>query len=455
MAAFEAGLRGALIRPAEADYDAARAVWNGMIDRRPALIVRCAGVTDVIAAVNFAREQGLLVAVRGGGPNVAGNAVCDGGLVIDLSRMRSVRVDPVRRTARAEGGATWGDLDHEAATHGLATTGGAVSTTGIAGLTLGGGVGWLARRFGLACDNLLAVDVVTADGRWLTASADEHADLFWGVRGGGGNFGIVTSFEYRLHPVGMVLGGVVLHPRERARDLLRFYREFAAAAPEELASLFFFQFVPPLAFLPLDLRGAPLVGVMFCYSGPPERGAAVVQPLRQFGAPVVEQVAAMPYPAMQRMLDAGSPPGVRNYWKAGFLTELGDGAVEAVVAHVTHAAQPGPLLEIFQFDGAVNRVGPHETAFSHRDGTFDFTAIAKWTDPAETQEQIAWVRALHQALEPFTTGGVYVNYLGDEGDERVRAAYGANYERLVALKNTYDPTNFFRLNQNVRPTVTG
>jgi FAD/FMN-containing dehydrogenase len=451
VAEFAAGLRGEVIQPGDPDYEAARKVWNGMIDKRPALIARCAGPADVMAAVSFARERGLLVAVRGGGHNVSGNAVCDDGLVIDLSRMRSVRVDPARRTARADGGATWRDLDHETHAHGLATTGGAVSSTGIAGLTLGGGVGWLARRFGLACDNLLAADVVTADGRFLTASADEHADLFWGLRGGGGNFGIVTSFEYQLHPLGLVLGGVVLHPRERTRDLLRFYREFAGAAPEDLASLFLFQYVPPLPMLPPHLHGAPLVGVMFCYSGPPARGEDVIRPLRQFGAPVVEQIGPLPYPAMQRQLDSGSPPGVRNYWKAGFIKELSDGAVEAVVEHVARAAQPGPLLEIFQFDGAVNRVGPQETAFSHRNGRFDFTAIAKWTDPAESDRQIAWVREFHHDMEPFMTGGVYVNYLGNEGEDRVRAAYGSNYERLVALKHQYDPTNFFRLNQNVTP----
>jgi FAD/FMN-containing dehydrogenase len=446
-------LRGALIRPTDASYEAARRVWNGMIDKRPALIVRCAGPADVIAAVRFAREQHLLVAVRGGGHNVSGNAVCAGGLVIDLSPMRSVRVDPLQRTARAEGGATWGDFDHETHAHGLATTGGAVSSTGIAGLTLGGGVGWLARKYGLTCDNLLSADVVTADGCFVTASAAEHTDLFWGLRGGGGNFGVVTSFEYQLHPVGTVLGGMVLHTMDRARDLARFYRDFASAAPEALASLLLFVVAPPLPILPAHLHGVPLAGVTVCYAGPIAQGEEVVRPLRQFGAPVVDEIGPLPYPAMQRMIDAGSPPGLLNYWKAGFLNGLSDAAIETIVEHAGRATAPGMMTEIFQFDGAVNRIGPEETAFSHRNGRFDFTAVAKWTDPADSQRYITWAREFYQAMEPFTTGAVYVNYLGVEGESRVRAAYGANYERLVALKNAYDPTNLFRLNQNIKPTV--
>lgn len=451
VAALRTHLRGELILPGDAGYEAARRVWNGMIDKRPALIARCAGPEDVIAAVNFARERALLVAVRGGGHNVAGNATCDGGLVIDLSRMRAVRVDAARRTARAEGGATWGDFDAATQAHGLATTGGAVSTTGIAGLTLGGGVGWLARRFGLTCDNLLSVELVTADGRLLTASAEDHADLFWGVRGGGGNFGVVTAFEYQLHPVGTVLGGMVLYPMEQATELAHFYRDFAAAAPEELASLLVFFVAPPLPSLPAHLHGQPLAGVAPCYSGAPAEGEALLRPLRRFGTPVVDTIAPLPYTEQQRLIDAGSPAGLLNYWKAGFLQALSDDAIATIVAHTNRAVAPGMMTEIFQFDGAVNRVAPEATAFSHRGGRFDFTAVAKWSDPADSDAYITWARDFYEAIQPFTTGGVYVNYLGGEGADRVRAAYGANYDRLVALKAKYDPTNLFRLNQNIPP----
>jgi FAD/FMN-containing dehydrogenase len=451
LAALRACLRGTFVLPGEPEYDRARLVWNGMIDRYPALIVRCTGAADVIAAVRFAREHELLAAVRGGGHNVAGNGTCDGGMVIDLSRMRGVRVDPLRRTAWAEGGATWGDFDHETAAFGLGCTGGAVSTTGIAGLTLGGGVGWLARRLGLSCDNLLAVDVVTADGRFLTASAREHEDLFWGVRGGGGNFGIITSFTYQVHPVGDVLGGMVVHPIEGARDLLHFFSAYARDAPEELSCLFFFFVAPPVPFLPVHVHGRPVASVVACWSGSPAVGEAALQPLRQFGRPLVDTIAPMPYTAMQRLIESGAVPRQNNYWKAGFFRELDDGAMATITAHISAVTTPGPFLEIFQFNGAVNRVAPEATAFAHRHANFDVTIGAKWLEPAEEAAQIGWVRACYAALEPHMTGGVYVNYLGTEGEERVRAAYGPNYERMVALKRTYDPTNFFRLNQNITP----
>lgn len=444
-------LRGELIHPGDATYDGARRVWNGMIDRRPALIARCAAPDDVIAAAGFAREHGLLVAVRGGGHNVAGNATCDGGLVIDLTPMRAVVVDPERRTARAEGGARWGELDAAAAAHGLATTGGAVSTTGIAGLTLGGGVGWLARKHGLTCDNLRAVEIVTADGRLLVANEHEHADLFWAVRGGGGNFGVVTAFEYRLHPLTTVLGGMVLHPIERAGEALRFFRAFAAGAPEELSTLFYFFVAPPVTFLPPELHNTPLVGLAVCYAGDPAQGEEVLRPLRRFGPPLVDEIRPTPYTAMQRLIDAGSPPGLRNYWKAGFLRGLDDDAIATIAAHLARANAPGPFLEVFQFNGAVNRVAPDATAFAHRAAQFDLTIGAKWTDPAADAHQIGWVRDCYTALEPFTTGGVYVNYLGDEGEQRVRAAYGANYDRLATVKARYDPDNLFRMNQNITP----
>ncbi len=448
---FRASLRGELILPDDPPYESARRVWNGMIDKRPALIVRCAGVADVIRAVGFAREQGLLVAVRGGAHNVTGNATCDGGIVIDLGAMRGVRVDPARRTLRAEAGCRWRDVDDEAWAHGLAMPGGAVSSTGIAGLTLGGGVGWLSRRFGLTCDNLLAVDLVTADGRFLSASADEHPDLFWGVRGGGGNFGIVTSFEYQVHPLDHVTAGLVVYTLEQAREVVRFYREFASAAPEELTTLLVFAVSTPTPTLPPALYGVPVIGMMLCYSGPPEREEELLRPVRQLGTPLFSQIGPTPYPQLQRMLDAGSPAGLRNYWKAGFLTGLDDDAVTTIVKHCRRGTMPGIMLEVFQFDGAVNRVAPQATAFAHRGARFDFTAVAKWRDPADDERYITWARDFYEAMRPHMTGGVYVNYLGVEGAERVRAAYGANYDRLAALKAYYDPTNLFRHNQNIPP----
>jgi FAD/FMN-containing dehydrogenase len=438
---FAAGFHGELFRPGDGGFDDARRVWNGMIDRTPALIARCAGVADVVAAVNFAREQQLLVAVRGGGHNVSGNAVCDRGLVIDLSRMRGIRVDPARRTARVEGGATWGDLDREAQAFGLATTGGIISTTGVGGLTLGGGVGWLVRKHGLACDNLLSVDVVTADGRLVTASDAEHADLFWGIRGGGGNFGVVTSLEFRLHPVGPVLGGMVLHPREAAPAVLRFYREFTQRAPEELTTYCGLLTAPD---------GVPVVALIACYSGSPEEGERVLRPLREFGSPVADLIGPMPYRQMQGLLDAGFPKGLRNYWKGNFLRELPDEAIDRIVARAAEMASPLSAVVLEYYGGAASRVDEGATAFPHRRAMYDLVIIAQWADPAEDERHAAWARETAAALEPYASG-VYVNLLGTEGDERVRAAYGANYERLATLKARYDPANLFRMNQNIRP----
>jgi FAD/FMN-containing dehydrogenase len=441
---FDISLHGELLRPGDAGFDAARKVWNGMIDKTPALIARCAGVADVIAAVNFARAQQLLVAVRGGGHNVAGNGVCDGGLVIDLSRMRAIRVDPIGRTARVEGGATWGDLDREAQVFGLATTGGIVSSTGIGGLTLGGGVGWLVRKHGLACDNLLSVDVVTADGRLVTANAEQHADLFWGVRGGGGNFGVVTSLEFRLHPVGPILGGMILYHREHAPEILRFYRSFTQTAPEELTTYCTLMTAPD---------GAPLVALSACYSGPLEAGEEVLRPLRTFGSPIADLIRPMAYREMQSFLDESLPAGMRHYWKGSFLRAMPDEAIDHLVAHMADASSPLSAVDLEYYGGAASRVGEAETAFPHRQALYNLIIYAIWTDPAEDEQQIQWARATAAAMEPYANGGVYVNLLGMEGEGRVRAAYGANYERLAALKNKYDPTNFFRVNQNIKPTV--
>lgn len=448
---LRAKLRGRLILPDDADYEEARHVWNGMIDKRPAAIVRCAGPADVVQAVDFARSQGMLVAARGGGHNVAGNATCDGGLVIDLSRMKGMRVDPDARTARAQAGLTWAEFDHETQAFGLATTGGLVSTTGIAGFTLGGGIGWLVRKHGLACDNLRSVDVVTADGRTLTASATQHPDLFWAVRGGGGNFGIATSFEYQLHPVGPVLGGLVLHPVERARDVLRFYRDFVATAPDELTTLVVFLTTPPAPFIPAHLHGTPAIAIAACYAGDIEEGERVIQPLRAFGPPAVDLLHPLPYPMLQGMFDESAPAGIQNYWKAHYVAGLGDEAIDTLVGCAAAMRSPLTAMHIHHLGGAMNRVAADASAFPYRDAQFVLNFVGAWTDPAENADHMQWVRDSWQAMAPFATGGAYLNFMGDEGVERIKAAYAGNYERLVALKRTYDPTNLFRLNQNIAP----
>jgi FAD/FMN-containing dehydrogenase len=441
---LRASLRGRLLQPADPGYDTARTIDNAMIDRRPALIVRCAGVADVLAAVRFARTHDLLVSVRAGGHNVAGNAVCDDGLVIDVSAMKGVRVDPAARTVRAEAGITWGELDAEAQAFGLATTGGVISTTGIAGLTLGGGVGWLNGRFGLACDNLIAADVVTADGRFLHASEQEHADLFWGLRGGGGNFGLVTSFEYRLHPLGpLLLSGPVFHPAARAREVLRFYREFSAGEPDELTTY---------AGLLTGPDGAPLVGIVPCYAGPPDQGEKLVERLRKFGPPAVDMIGAMPYVAVQRMFNDAFPPGRYNYWKSSLAPELTDQLLDTVVEHMARVPSPHSAVMLEHYHGAYSRPAPTATAYRHRRPTYDVVIIANWVNPADNARNIAWARELFAAVQPQVSPAAYVNFLdSDDGAERIRAAYGENYDRLVSLKRTYDPTNFFRMNQNIRP----
>jgi FAD/FMN-containing dehydrogenase len=437
-------LRGQLIRPGDPGYDDARRVDNAMIDRRPGIIARCAGTADVLAAVRFAREHDLLVSVRAGGHNVAGHAVCDGGLVVDVSRMKGVRVDPVARTARAAAGVTWGEYDHETQAFGLASTGGVISTTGVAGLTLGGGVGWLNGAFGTACDNLVAADVVTADGRFLRASEREHEDLFWGLRGGGGNFGIVTSFEYQVHPLGpVVLAGPVFHPASQAREVLRFYREFTAEEPDALTTY---------AGLLTGPDGTPLVGMVPCYAGPPERGEQLVARLRKFGAPVADQVGPMPYVAVQQMFDAALPAGRLNYWKSSLATQVTDTLIDAIVDHMARVPSPHTMVMLEHYHGAYSRKRPADTAYRHRATTYDVVIIANWTDPAASDRNVRWTRDLFRAVQPELSAGVYVNFLDqDDGADRVRAAYGENYDRLVALKRKYDPTNFFRMNQNIRP----
>lgn len=450
IAAFAKGLRGQLLRPGDGTYDEARRVFNGMIDKRPALIVRAAGVADVIQAVAFARESGLELAVRGGGHNVSGNAVCDGGLMLDLSQMRSVRVDPRRRSLRAEGGALWKDLDHEAAAFGLATTGGLISSTGIAGLTLGGGLGWLMGSYGLACDNLLSVDLVTAAGELVTASASENTELFWGLRGGGGNFGVATSLEYRGHPVGPVLGGLLIHPLDQAVELFRFYEVFTRDAPDALGTMLLFVTSP---------AGERVVTLAVCYNGPPEKGEALLRPLRAFGSPLADTIAPMRYTQIQQMFDEGFPAGLNNYWRSSFLEKLDADGIETIVDQVRQAPSPLAAMAIEQLGGAAARVSAGETAFNHRASRFNLLILGIWQEKHAEAAHIAWVRRVSEALASKTSSRVYVNYLGQSGDEgagRVEAAYGREaYARLVALKNTYDPKNLFRLNQNIQPTASG
>jgi FAD/FMN-containing dehydrogenase len=443
---FRASLRGPVLRPGDAVYDETRKVWNGMIDRRPALIARCAGLADVVAAVRFARSHELLVSVRGGGHNAPGVAVCEGGLMIDLAGMRSVRVDPVRRTARAEGGATWADFDWETQAFGLATTGGAISHTGIGGLTLGGGLGWLAGRYGLVCDNLLSVDLVTADGAVLMASASENPELFWGLRGGG-NFGVVTSFEYRLHPVGPVLGGAVLYPFAKAKEALKLYRDFAASIPDE---------VNTLGALLNSPDGDPLAAIAVCYNGSLDAGERVLQDIRGFGPPLADEIAPTPYCKIQTLFDEAFTRGRRYYFKSNFTRQINDEAIETLIEQFRAAPSPQSIVYFQQLGNAANRVGATATAFSHRDALCEWGCDAVWLDPAADGENIRWAREVAEAMRPFTSGSDYVNHIGlesEEGSDRIRAAYGANYERLVALKNKYDPTNLFRHNQNIRPTL--
>jgi FAD/FMN-containing dehydrogenase len=444
---FKTSLRGELLRPGDTDYDEARKVWNGMIDKRPGLIARCTGVADVISAVDFARTHQLLVSVRGGGHNIPGNAVCNGGLMIDLACMRSVRVDPMRRTARAEGGVTWGEFDHETQAFGLATTGGSVSDTGIAGLTLGGGLGWLAGKCGLTCDNLLSADVVTADGKLLVASASEHTDLFWGVRGGGGNFGIVTSFEYQLHPVGPVLAGMLLYPFTQAKEALAYYRDFAKAVPDE---------VNTMGGLLTSPDGDLMAVIAVCYNGSLDAGERVLRPLREFGPPVADQIRPMAYREVQTQLDAAAVRGRRYYIKSSFMRSISDDAIDALIDRFANVPSPHTLVFFQQLGNAANRIGAQETAFSQRDALCEWGCLSSWVDPAADGMNIGWTRALAEAMQPFSSGGAYITQMGveaEEGADRIKDAFGPNYEQLVALKNKYDPTNLFRHNQNVKPVV--
>ncbi|MGZ6670322.1 MAG: FAD-binding oxidoreductase [Solirubrobacteraceae bacterium] len=453
VAGLDGSFAGELIGPDHPGYERARRVWNGTVDRRPALIARCTGAEDVGSALGFARDRGLALAVRGGGHNVAGNAVCDDGVVLDLSTMKAIDIDPERRIARVEPGVLLGELDAATQAFGLATPTGNVSKTGVAGLTLGGGLGWIARLHGAACDNVLAAEVVTADGRLVRASEDENPDLLWGLRGGGGNFGVVTAFEYRLHEVGpQVLAGGVVHAFADAPRVFRFFADFVAEAPDELSVVAStFRAAPPLP-VPPEFHGELVTVLALCYAGDLAEGERVVEPLRRFGAPLADLVAPMTYTALQTASDASYPDGQRNYWKSHYVDEISAETIARLIEHGPRVRAPLSSFYFQHLGGAIGRPSPDAAAFGHRDAVFDFTILTVWQDPAEDGEQIAWARDFHAAMQPHATG-VYVNNLGVEGAERVRAAYApATYTRLVALKDRYDPDNILRLNQNITPS---
>jgi FAD/FMN-containing dehydrogenase len=453
MEKFKAGLRGELLQPGSPGYDTARKVYNGMIDRRPALIARCRDAADVIASVRFAGEVGMLTAVRGGGHNAGGLGICDDGLVIDLSAMNGVRVDPRAKTIRVEGGCAWGDVDHAAHAFGLATPSGTISTTGVAGLTLGGGIGHLTRKCGLTIDNLMAADMVLADGRFVTASPEENPDLFWAIRGGGGNFGIVTSFLFRGHPVHTVFAGPTLWELDRAPEVLQRYGEFIHDAPEEINGFFAFLTVPPGPPFPEPLHNRKMCGVVWCYAGIPDRFEEVFRPVRRFPAPAFELVGPMPYPALQSMFDGLYPPGHQWYWKADFVRELGDEAIRLHVEHGSKLPTPQSTMHLYPINGAAHRVGGDATAWSYRDATWAEVIVGVDPDPANNDRLVRWANACWNALHPHSAGGAYVNFMmHDEGQERVKATYRNHYDRLAQVKALYDPENFFRVNQNILPS---
>ena len=450
--ALRGGFKGEIVLPSDGAYDSARSIWNAMIDKRPAVIARCATTSDVVRAVNFARDNGLLLAVRGGGHNIAGNAICDDGIVVDLSKMKAARVDSAGRRVIIEGGATLGDLDAATQAHGLATPVGINSTTGIAGLTLGGGFGWLSRKYGMTVDNLESAEVVTATGEIVRASATEHPDLFWALRGGGGNFGVVTRFEFRLHPVGPnVLSGLIVYPMSSAKSVLQQYRDFAAKAPDALSVWAILRLAPPLPFLPEKVHGTGMVALALIYAGDPTEGEPLIAPLRKFGTPLGEHVGVQPYAAWQQAFDPLLTPGARNYWKSHNFSELKDGLLDVAIDYA--GKLPSPQCEIFfgAIGGATMRPAPNAMAYAHRDARYVMNVHGRWDNAADDARCIGWARDYFKASAPYASGGVYVNFLtADEGD-RVRSAYGPNYDRLAQVKRTYDPGNLFRVNQNIEP----
>lgn len=435
--------KGEILHKGDAAYDNARKVWNGMIDKNPAIVAKCLDAGDVIQAVNYARSNKLIVSVKAGGHNVAGNAVCEGGVMIDLSKMKAIQIDPVSKIAYAEPGVLWNEFDKTTLELGLATTGGTVSDTGIAGLTLGGGIGWLMSQFGTTCDNLLAVEIVTANGELILADKSNHTDLFWAVRGGGGNFGIVTSFTYQLHEVnGIVKAGMLFYPMERAKEVFQFYREYIRSAPNELMSYSGFIVTPD---------GLPVTFILPAWMGPLEDADKHLAPLRNFGPPIADLIAEMPYTSLQSILDAAAPAGLRRYWKSGYFTELSDDLLDIFLKHVATRPSPFSPVLFFHLRGAATAIAPDANAFSHREDQWDSDIISQWTDAADDEKNIAWTKGFWKEIEPFTRG-VYINHLDrDDGNDRVRNAYGSNYNRLQEVKRQYDPDNFFRLNNNILP----
>jgi FAD/FMN-containing dehydrogenase len=452
VSALRGKVRGTVALPGEDGYEAARTIWNAMIDRRPGLVVRCLDALDVINAVKIVRDEKLLVAVRGGGHNIAGNAVCDGGLLIDLSLMRAVRIDPASRTARVEPGATLADFDKEAQEFGLVTPLGINSTTGVAGLTLGGGFGWTTRKFGLTIDNLISADVVTADAKLVRASEKENPDLFWALRGGGGNFGVVTSFEFKLHPLGPeVLSGLIVHPLEHAGELLPAFRRIAKEAPDELTTWVVMRKAPPLPFLPAEWHGKEVLIFAACYAGDMKDGEKALQGLRALGKPIADVISPHPFAAWQAAFDPLLTPGARNYWKSHDFADLPDAAINVILDAVRQL--PSPECEVFiaHVGGAMARVAGDATAFPNRDAHFIMNVHTRWQDKAQDRACIAWARRLFEAAAPFASGSVYVNFMPDDENDRVEKAYGTNYGRLAEIKRRYDPANLFRMNQNIRP----
>jgi len=452
MEQLKGAFRGELIQPGDAAYESARKVYNGMIDKRPKLIARCVDVADVIAAVGYGASNGMLTAIRGGGHNGAGLGICDGGLVIDLSRMKGIRVNPAQKTVRVEGGCVWGDVDHATHAFGMATPCGFISTTGVAGLTLGGGIGYLTRRYGLTIDNLLSVDVVLADGRFVTANSEENSDLFWAVRGGGGNFGVVTSFEFRLHPVNIVQFGPTFWALEEAATVLKAYRDFIKKAPEYVNGFFAFLVIPPAPMFPANLHMKKVCGIVWCNTGTAEQVEEATRPMRSVGHPLLDHVGPAPFPAVQSLFDPLFVPGLQWYWRADNFTELSD---EAIARHVEHGSKLPTMLStmhLYPVNGAAQRVGKSDMAYNFREALFAEVIVGVDPDPANAAKITQWCKEYWEALHPFSAGGAYVNFMMEEGQDRVQATYRDNYRRLVEIKKKYDPKNFFRVNQNIRPS---
>lgn len=450
IADLRAAIRGEVVTPADEGYDSARAVYNGMIDKHPALVVRCADVADVMVGVNFGRENGLAVAVRGGGHNAAGLGTCDDGIVLDLGRMKGMRVDPKHSTVRVGGGAVWGDVDHATQAFGLAVPAGIISTTGVGGLTLGGGFGYISRGFGLTCDNLLSADVVTADGTMVTASKNNHPDLLWALRGGGGNFGAVTSFEFQAHPVHMIYGGLHLFALDKAKEVMQLYRDFIVDAPRKLGMFFGYTVAPPLPFIPEEYHFKPVAKIIFCYNGEESAGANLIEPFRGIGT-IADYVGVMPLAALNSAFDGLFPAGLQDYWKADYDNELSDAAINVHLEHGPKVPNPNSVMHLYSLNGAIQDVGSDETAYSYRDAPFTHVMLTEDSDASRMPGNIAWVRDYWDALRPHSAGGAYVNFMMDEGGDRVKATYRGNYPRLQKIKRQYDPDNLFRVNQNIKP----